>query len=150
MERLRPHVVQGAAVDRHGIWLRSSVGSAHKPVKLRPAREKTFRPAVVVVNVSRLSFSLAAVRNRKSDRGTDHDVEDALIGVDAGSLTAPYIAAQIDDFDPVEPLAQHLAQTGIRPAGQELAVTNEGDDASFGCILRLEQLPDRPAPECNG
>ncbi len=150
LERLRPHILQEATIDHYGVWLRSCFSSAHKPVELRPAREEALPPAIVVVNVSEFAFSFAAIGDGKRDRGADLDVEDTLIGVDAGSLTAPYIAAKIDDFDQVEALAQHLAQTGVRPAGQELAVTNEGDDASFRCILRLEQLLDCPAPECNG
>ena len=104
------------------------------------AREKSIRPTVVVIDIGRLAFRLAAIRDRQRDRRADHDVEDALIGIDAGPLAAPHVAAQIDDLDPVEALAHHLAQAGIGPAGQKLAVGDESDDAAPRRVLRLENF----------
>ena len=75
------------------------------------------------------------------------DVEDADITVDPRSWPPPQVAAQVDDLDPIKAVAHHLPQTGIGPAGQELAVGDEGDDPALRGTLGLEDLPHRPAPE---
>jgi hypothetical protein len=104
-------------------------------------------PTVIVVDLRKLIFGLAAIGDGERDRGSDHDAEYALVRLDPGALAASHVTAKIDDLDPVEPLAHHLAQSGIGPAGQELAVGDKGDDAPLRSVLSLEELPDRPAPE---
>jgi hypothetical protein len=138
LEWLWPHVVHKGSLDRHSIWLRSRFGSVHEPVKLRSARKQPLCPTVKIAYVGCLPVCFAAVSDRKGDCGANHDVEDALISIDARPFTAPDIPAQIYDLDSIKPLTQHLAQTSIGPAGQELAVGYECDDASFWCVLGLE------------
>src|SRR5207248_210940 len=110
----------------------------------------TFGPGILIIDLSGRSFRLGAVGNRQGDGRSYLDVEYTLISVDAGSPAATKIAAQIDNLNPVEASAHHRAQAGIGPAGQELAIGDEGNDTPAWRIFGLEQLPDCPTPEGDG
>src|SRR5690606_20601676 len=57
------------------------------------------------------------------------------------------ISSQIDDINSVEAFTHHFSQPGVRLAGQEFAIGDEGNDTPARCILSFKQLPNCPTPK---
>ena len=74
-------------------------------------------PGIGVVHLRLGSGRFVAARRSNQDADTDFDLEDVFISRDRRGQSASIFAAQIDDPDRVEALAQHLAQAAIAGRG---------------------------------
>ncbi len=146
----RLEIIQSAAAYPYDSRPTTRLRSVLQPLKLRFSREKLMLPNIVVGDLRGLTFGFAAVGNRQSDRGADLDVKHACVAVYAGPSAPPQVPAEVNHLKLIEPLAHHLAQSGVGLTCDEGAVGDEGDDAFLWCILRLEQFPNRPTPEGDG
>ena len=98
--------------------------SSVRQIELVPAGKRTFLPDVGIVHLRFACSALSYFGDENANACLD--VEDILVPLDRGRTNGAGIASEIDDADAVEALAQHLAQPAEAPAGEKVAVGDEG------------------------